>query len=113
MAISCYPKFSSAYHNRGTALYATRRFTDALADLLAACDLDPVRPESRNTLGDIYFDQKNYDKAVEQYRVAIKLDPRTYIPYYSIGLVMKAQGNEAESRRWIERSKAIRGRYEK
>lgn len=111
MAITFYPKFSSAYHNRGTAYYATRRMDAALRDLLAACELDPIRPETYNTMGDVYFDMKNYDKAVEQYRAAISLDPANSVPYYSIGLVMKAQGNEAGSRRWIERSKAIRGRY--
>ena len=110
MALQCYPKFSSAYHNRGTALYAVNRLEDALDDLLTASDLDPNRPSTRITLGDVYLDMKEYGRAEEQYRAAIELDPGNYIPYNNMALIMKETGRDEESRRWLQKSLEIKGR---
>jgi tetratricopeptide (TPR) repeat protein len=109
MAIQMYPAFSSAYHNRGTALYATAKLDAALADLLVAADLDPLRPETQNTLGDVYFDLKQYDRAVERYKASIALDPKNYVPYYSIGLVMKTQGRNEEAKQWLQKAEKLMG----
>ncbi len=111
MAVRLYPAFSSAYHNRGTALYAAAKLDGALDDLLKAADLDPRRPETQNTLGDVCFDLKQYEKAVERYKASIALDPRNYVPYYSIGLVMKALGRTGEAEQWLGKAEQVkRGR---
>ncbi len=110
MALQCYPKFSSAYHNRGTALYAVSRIKDALDDLLVAADLDPNRPSTRITLADVYLDMKEYGLAEKQYRAAIELDPGNYIPYNNMALIMKETGREEDSRRWLQKSMEIKGR---
>lgn len=112
-AISLYPAFSSACHNRGTAYYAGKRIDSALSDLLRARELDPMRASTRNTLGDIYFDKKEYDKAEDEYKTAIKLDPSGYAPYYSIGLIKKLQGREDESGRWLKKSQKIKEKHGK
>ena len=35
---------------------------------------------------------KQYETAVERYKASIRLDPRNYLPYNSIGLIMKTLG---------------------
>jgi tetratricopeptide (TPR) repeat protein len=109
-AIELYPLFSSAWHNRGTAFYASRMAKEALADLLKACELDPSQGSTHNTLGDIYFDAKEYEKALHEYAASIRLDPGNYAPYYSIGLIMKAQGKEDKARTWIKKSEEIKAK---
>ncbi len=109
-AIKYYSVFSSAYHNRGTAYYGTKRKEEALTDLLKAKELNPASGFTSNTLGDIYFDYKEYDKAIEEYKVSIKLDPDNYAPYYSIGLILKIQGREKEAEKWLEKSEEIKNR---
>ncbi|HNW28303.1 MAG TPA: tetratricopeptide repeat protein [Spirochaetota bacterium] len=109
-ALQCYPLFSSAYHNRGTALYAANRLRDALDDLLAAADLDPNRASTRITLADVYLDMKDYGQAEKQYRAAIELDPDNYVPYNNLALIMKETGREEESRIWLRKSLEVRGR---
>ncbi len=108
-ALRHYPKFSSAYHNRGTALYALSRTENALNDLLAARDLDPNRASTRITLGDVYADLKQYPRAEAEYLAAIDLDPGNYIPYNNLALVMRETGREEESRRWFNKSLKIKG----
>ncbi|HRS76345.1 MAG TPA: tetratricopeptide repeat protein [Spirochaetota bacterium] len=109
-ALRCYPIFSSAYHNRGTALYAANRLRDALDDLRAAADLDPNRASTRTTLADVYLDMKDYGQAEKQYRAAIELDPDNYVPYNNLALIMKETGREEESRIWLKKSLVIKGR---
>ena len=109
-ALRYYAKFSSAYHNRGTALYALNRARNALKDLTAARDLDPNRVSTRITLGDVYSDLKEYARAEQEYLAAINLDPGNYIPYNNMALVMKETGREEESRRWFKKSLEIKGR---
>ncbi len=111
MAIKLYPDFSSAYHNRGTALYALRQGKHALRDLLGAASLDPNRASTHNTIGDIYFDLKDYTNAVRHYTASIKLDPAQYPPYVSIGQIMKLQGREDLSEKWLRKAKEIKARY--
>ena len=108
MALRNYPAFSSAYHNRGSCLYALTRSAEALRDLLTARDLDPTRPATRNTLGDIYFDMKEYAKAEEEYREAIRLDPDDYIPCHNLGILLKETGRLHEGRKWIDRAVQLR-----
>lgn len=109
-AIASYPRFSSAYHNRGTAHYAVKRLREALADLLKANELDPSRASTHNTLGDIYFDLRDYDRAVTEYTESIRLDPDNYVPYYSIGLVMKERKKEAEAQSWFKKSREVKNK---
>jgi len=109
-AIASYPRFSSAYHNRSTAHYAVKRLNEALADLLRANELDPSRASTHNTLGDIYFDLRDYDRAVTEYTESIRLDPDNCVPYYSIGLVMRAQKREAEAQRWLKKSREVKNK---
>ncbi len=109
-ALQCYPKFSSAYHNRGTSLYALKRLSNALDDLLMAADLDPNRASTRITLADVYLDMKDLGRAEKQYRAAIELDPDNYVPYNNLALIMKETGREEESRIWLRKSLEIKGR---
>ncbi len=107
-AVEINPLFSSAWHNRGTAYYALKRLEEAQNDLVRANELDPSRASTHNTLGDIYFDVRNYERALDEYKTSIKLDPQNYVPYYSIGLIMKALGKENQSREWLHKADEIR-----
>lgn len=107
-AIELYPVFSSAYHNRGSACYAMNRREEALKDLLKANDLDPMRASTHITLGDIYLDMKEYEKAAAEFTTSIKLDPDDYVPYNNMAYIMKMLGNENESRIWFKKAQEIK-----
>ncbi len=112
-AIEVYPNFSSAYHNRGTALYAIKQSKDAFIDLNTAMGFDPSRASTHNSLGDIFFDLREYSKAMEHYTISIKLDPGNYVPYHSIGLIFKHQGFDKKSSKWLKKSVEIKKKFNK
>lgn len=110
-AIKLYPLFSSAWHNRGTAFYALGSGKEALADLLKANELDPNRASTHNTLGDIYLDNKEYDRAAAEFITSIKLNPADYVPYNNMAYVKKAQGKNKEADAWLKKSQEIKSKY--
>lgn len=112
-AVRLYPKFSSAYHNRGSSFYALKLADEALADLLKANGLDPSRAGTHNTLGDIYLDRKDLDRALKEFTISIKLDPANYVPYNSIAIIMKLRGDEAKAGEWLQKSQEVKKRYGK
>ncbi|MCX7677987.1 MAG: tetratricopeptide repeat protein [Spirochaetes bacterium] len=108
MAISLYPQFSSAYHNRGCAYYATKRRELAFFDLLKACALDPNNAATHNTLADMYFDKKDFQNASRHYRAAIELDPENYVAYHNLGLLMKEIGKEEIAHKLLAKASELK-----
>jgi TolB-like protein/tetratricopeptide (TPR) repeat protein len=58
-----------------TYLTPLGRLDEALAEIQRALALDPLSPYEITAAGMIYTDRREYDRAVEQYRKAIELDP--------------------------------------
>jgi TolB-like protein/Flp pilus assembly protein TadD len=64
-----------------TYLTPLGRLDEALAEIQRALALDPLSPYKITGAGMIYSDRREYDRAVEQYRKAIELEPSFYHAY--------------------------------
>ncbi len=64
-----------------TYLTPLGRLDEALSEIQRALALDPLSPYKITAAGMIYSDQREYDRAVEQFRKAIELDPSFYHAY--------------------------------
>jgi serine/threonine-protein kinase len=64
-----------------TYLTPLGRLDSALAEIQRALALDPLSPYKITGAGMIYSDRREYDRADEQYRKAIELDPSFYHAY--------------------------------
>lgn len=63
----------------GRAHYMLGNLEEAIECLEAALEINPDYDLALSNLADVYADQKEYDKAVEQYLKAYELDPERYI----------------------------------
>src|SRR5262249_32467453 len=61
--------------NRGVSRYLHRHWDDALADLEQAAKLNPKLYQAHNNLADMYFERKDYEKALAALDKAIALKP--------------------------------------
>ena len=68
------------------------RLDEALAEIQRALALDPLSPYKITGAGMIYSDRREYDRAVEQYRKAIELDPSFYHAYEEMRGVETVRG---------------------
>ena len=64
-----------------TYLTPLGRLDEALAEIQRALALDPLSPYKITAGGMIYSDRREYDRAVEQFRKAIELEPSFYHAY--------------------------------
>ena len=78
-----------------TYLTPLGRLDEALTEIQRALALDPLSPYKITAAGMIYSDRREYDRAVEQYRKAIELDPKFYHAYDELRGVETMRGRPA------------------
>ena len=64
---------TDAYVKRANAKYQLNKLEEALNDYVAALEINPSLPEARFNVGRILYDAQDYNRAVEQMRVAVQL----------------------------------------
>lgn len=81
-AIKLKPDYADAYHNLAniqTALYSNENneeyLKEAIDNYFLAIKYNPLLWQSHQNLGAIYFNLKQYDKAIEQLEKAIEINP--------------------------------------
>ncbi|MCX7727617.1 MAG: tetratricopeptide repeat protein, partial [Chitinispirillaceae bacterium] len=68
----------------------------AVAYLVRYISIKSNDAEAHRDLGDLYYEQKDYDKALEEYRTALKLDPSIKGFYSRYAEIVMAKGEQNE-----------------
>lgn len=75
-ALEIYPGYNEVLEQLGLAYYYLGKDSDAFVFISKAIEEDPLRSTAYNSLGTWYFEKtKNYQKALELYLYAVKLNP--------------------------------------
>lgn len=74
-ALALNQSYASAHHWYAICLSNMGRLEDAVGEALLAFQADPLAAPSRNILGVMYIDARQYDKAIEVFDEILKLDP--------------------------------------
>jgi adenylate cyclase len=74
-AIALNPGLPTGHQFYADYLKAMGRFPEALAEMRAALELDPVSLAVNTGLGHVLYLARDYDSAIEQYGKALRLDP--------------------------------------
>jgi len=91
-AIELNPSFARAHSYFAWYLAAMDRFSEALAAARTGLQLDPFSTAAKLTLGEIYFNARQYEQAITEYRQSIQLDPNDPAPYNWLATVYEHQG---------------------
>jgi len=86
-----------AVYRRAIESLGRRDIARAVTLLEQAVSQAPQFVEALNTLGTIYNQKKDYPKAEEYFREALRKDPAAYAPLVNLGGVLLAQGNLSEA----------------
>lgn len=80
--------------NRGIILMSLQEYDRALQDFTAALDIRPDFGEVHINMGNIYFLERSYNSAIEQYTAAIeKQSSRIHIAYINRGMAYERLEN--------------------
>ena len=93
---------SKSVQNGDAPLSQTANRSAAVAELEAMLKEKPGDVDLLITLGDAYFEVKQFGKAADRYKSAIKADPAQSELYNDIGLALHYVGNSAEGIKYIE-----------
>ena len=85
-AIELNPSYSDAHRLHAEVLWQTGRLNEAIAETKLILDLDPLSLDNNNTLALEFFLARQYDRAIEQERKVLELDPNYTLAYYFRGL---------------------------
>ena len=107
-ALSLNPSSVDAMHAYGMTLLVPRgRLDEALEVIQNARRLDPLSSAVNNSLGDVYYFRREYDKAVTQYEKTLELDPNFGKTYVSLGFTRLAQEKPEAARQAFARARDI------
>ncbi len=73
------------------------KFVDAEKKYLEILQLDHYNIEAYKSLGDLYFEQKQYEQAKETYEHILKLDKKDDLIYHYLGMIALERGDLSEA----------------
>ena len=109
-ALELNPNYVVAHQEYASLLAVTNRTAEAKSELLRAQQLDPQSQSIAKDLGELLLYERNYDKAAEQFRRAIDIDPtdpQAIATRRALGWVYELRGmHEQALAEFIEASRA-------
>jgi len=91
------PNYANAHDGYGFLLKATGRIEESIRESKEAKKLDPLSLYTVVSLGWAYYFARDFDRAVEQGRKALEMEPRFDFAYWIIGVAEAQQGHAEES----------------
>ncbi len=95
-AIQIWPEYADAYLNRGLAEHGTSHRTEALADFDRALGLDPTLTRAYNARGQIYLENGDVQKTIQDCNKSIQVSP-TVDAYYQRGEAYEKLGEHRKA----------------
>lgn len=91
------PNYSTGHQWYGEFLSLMARHPEAIRELQIAVALDPLSPVVHLQFGNTLQQARQYDRALDQYQEALKIDPKFSPPFHAISWAYRRQGKFAES----------------
>jgi tetratricopeptide (TPR) repeat protein len=77
-ALELNPNNSDAYKYYAFYLMQSGRFEEATAEVMRALDIDPLAPHLNGSAGHVFYDARQYYRAIKAWQRAMELDPSLY-----------------------------------
>ena len=101
------PSYADAHRLHAEVLWQTGRLNEAIAELKATLELDPLSLDNNDSLGAAFFLARQYDRAIEQEGKVLELDPNFIDAYYFRGVAYLKKSMYKEGMAELEKGMAI------
>jgi serine/threonine protein kinase/Tfp pilus assembly protein PilF len=109
-AIELNPSYATAHQWYAFFLASMGRMGEAIAEAELAQQVDPLSLGMNSALGRVYHFARQYDRAIEQFRKTIEMDPNFAAAHSDIGESYVEKGMYAEATAEYQKALAISGR---
>jgi serine/threonine-protein kinase len=108
-ALAVNPNYASAHHFYSICLMTSGRQSEALAEITRAQDLDPLSLIINSVHGWIYYEGRDFDRAVDQFTKTLEMDPK-YVPaLLDLGATYLRKGEYGKAISKFEEAKTVGG----
>jgi len=108
-AIRLNPSYATAHHWYAHYFLAKGQPEQALAEIKRAQVLDPVSLGINVGLGWYLYHERRYDQAIEQYRLAIEVNPNFWMAHCTLGMAYVQKQQYAEALAEFTKAAALSG----
>lgn len=105
-ALAMNPRSAAALAARSAVHWQQQSILDAKTDAEASLSVQPTQ-EAYSVLGEIYLNQKDYDRAIENFANARRVDPKVAEAYYGRAQLLARQGRDELAKDNLERALAL------
>ncbi len=96
-AIDANPRYASAYNFYSTYLASNERFEEGIQQIEKALELEPLSPAIHSVAGWVFYFARQFDRAMEQGRRTVTLDPEFAGGHHRLGMALVQKGMYAEA----------------
>jgi TolB-like protein len=97
------PKFAEIHTHYALCLVSFGRNEEALVEVQRSIELDPLSPRFNFFWGQILFFTRHYDRAIDQFRNTLEIDPNYAAAHQALGDVYEQKGLRKEAvTEWVK-----------
>ena len=109
-AIELNPSYATAHHWYAYYLVARGRTDESLVEIKRAQEIDPLSLIISTDVGEMYFFARQYDRAIEQSKKTLELDPNFDLAIRLLGWAYLQKGMHQEAITELQRAVHLSGR---
>jgi tetratricopeptide (TPR) repeat protein len=103
------PNYPEAYHFYSHYLQVTGRTKEAIIEIKRGLELAPIAIDINGELGFAYYYASEYDRAIEQFRKTLEMDPTFMLSYLFIGQAYEQKGMYEAAVAELNKAKTLSG----
>lgn len=107
LALQLHPDYATGHQFYGYYLTAIGDLKGAIIERKRALELDPVNPLLATALGEAYYQNREYDLAIEQNSRSLELDPSYAVALVNIGRAYELKGMHAQAQGVFQKILAV------
>jgi len=111
-ALNIDSKSIEAHYGKGNFLQMAGDYENALKEYNLILAIFPEHQDATFNMGAIYYEQKKYDEAMQNFELTIKRDANFYRGYYGRGRCFEAKGEKQEAIGEYKKCLAIKPDYD-
>jgi DNA-binding winged helix-turn-helix (wHTH) protein/TolB-like protein/Tfp pilus assembly protein PilF len=106
-AIELNPNYGPAHQWYGVSLAGAGRVDEAVSELKRAQQVDPLSLTINSVVGWMLYFARDYDKAIEQEKIVLEMDPNFALAHRYLGLAYEQKGMYEEAISEFQRSRTL------
>jgi len=96
-SIALNPNYATAYQAHSVVLGALKRHDESIAEAMRGLEVDPLSIPVNNIVGEMLSAARQWERAIDQYRKTIELDPSVALVHENLGTALEEIGRNGEA----------------